>query len=143
SRPAADGVGVTRKRTRYSSESLPALPAQLGGRLKVDVVKSEAHVVVDPKGRWLTELTGSDHLRIKMGDKLVSDLTTTTRLARVEGREAPAALAALDVNRFVWGENAAAVAETNAAAPPPLDPALAAKDLNGAVADFSRWLGQG
>jgi hypothetical protein len=138
-----DGVRITRKRTRYSSDSLPTLPAELGGRLRVDVVASAAHAVVDREGRWLREFEGSDQLRIKMGDRVMSDLTTSVRLSPAAGHEAPEALAELDVNRFVWGEASVAVAETDAAKPPPLDPALGALDLDGAIKDFGAWLGQG
>lgn len=138
-----EGARVTRKRTRYSSETLPALPAQMGGRLRVDVVASDTRAVVDAGGRWMRDIEGSERLRIKMGDRVVSDLTTSIRVSRAEGGELPKALSTLDTSRFAWGEAAAAVAETDAAAPPPLDPALGQKNLEGAIDDFARWLGQG
>jgi hypothetical protein len=78
-----------------------------------------------------------------MGDRVVTELSTRMHLARLSGGHAPASLSALDMDRFAWGEAAAAAAEQSADKPPPVDPALAGLTVDGAIEDFTALLGSG
>ncbi len=140
---SGEAPALTRRRNRYVSSSLPKLPPQMGGRVRVDVLASEVHATLDARGRWVSHLTGSEHLRVWMGQKLLSEVLSTVSFERMEGmRGAPEALALLDSERFAWGDAPAADGNSPRLPPPP-EPALASMSLDGALADFAARLGQG
>lgn len=138
-----DAPSLTRRRGRYISSSLPLLPPQMGGRVRVDVLASELHATLDARGRWVSQLDGSEHLRAWMGQKLLSEVRATVRVERLDGAQrAPASMALLDSARFAWGQ-AGGSAGDSPRLPPPPEPALASLSLDEALADFAARLGQG
>lgn len=142
--PAHDeeGIALIRNRMRYDGTSLPMLPRELGGRLRIDVIASDTRVVVDAEGRWIHGLEGREKLRIRTGDRVVTELSTTTHLVRLDEGRAPESLTAIGMDRFAWGKSAAAP-ERASDEPPPVDPGLAALDVNGAINDFAAVLASG
>jgi HEAT repeat protein len=141
---AADGApALTRRHSQYIASSLPLLPPQLGGRMRVDVLSSGTQATLDTRGRWVSHLNGGEHLRVWMGGKLLSDVTSRVELERLVGaRGAPALLANLDAGRFAWGD-ATAARPSAPELPPAPEPALAALSLDDALADFAGRLGKG
>ena len=141
---AADGApALSRRHSQYIASSLPLLPPQLGGRMRVDVLSSGTQATLDAKGRWVSHLSGGEHLRVWMGGKLLSDVSSRVELERLAGaRGAPALLANLDAGRFAWGDSTAARPSAPELPPAP-EPALAALTLDGALDDFTSRLGKG
>ncbi|MFY0570949.1 HEAT repeat domain-containing protein [Archangium lansingense] len=142
---AADGApAFSRRHSQYIASSLPLLPPQLGGRMRVDVLSSGTQATLDAKGRWVSHLNGGEHLRVWMGGKLLSDVSSQVELERLDGaRGAPAVLASLDSGRFAWGDAAEGARPSAPELPPAPDSALAALTLDGALADFTSRLGKG
>ncbi|PTL83872.1 HEAT repeat domain-containing protein [Vitiosangium sp. GDMCC 1.1324] len=139
-----EAPAFTRRHGQYIASSLPMLPPQLGGRMRVDVLSSEAQGTLDARSRWVGQLGTREHLRVWMGGKLLSDVSSSVDLERLDGaRGAPAALAQLDSGRFTWGSAPAGARSSSPELPPPPEPALAALTLDGALADFSSRLGAG
>ncbi|QRN99372.1 HEAT repeat domain-containing protein [Archangium violaceum] len=139
-----DAPALSRQHGRYIASSLPLLPPQLGGRMRVDVLSSGTRATLDSKGRWVSQLSGGEHLRVWMGNKLLSDVSSQVEVERLEGaRGAPAVLAHLDSGRFAWGDASASAKRSSPELPPPPDPALAAMSLDGVLADFAKKLGGG
>jgi hypothetical protein len=129
----------TRRHERYLANILPVLPPHLGGRMRVDVLSAETRATLDARSRWVSHLSGGEHLRVWMGNKLLSDVSSQVELERLDGaRGAPGALARLDVSRFAWGEAPASARRSDLPAPP--DAALAALTLEGALTDFAKKL---
>lgn len=136
---ADEAPALTRRHERYLANTLPVLPPQFGGRMRVDVLSSETRATLDSKSRWVSHLSGGEHLRVWMGSKLLSDVDSQVELERLDGaRGAPNALAQVDVSRFAWGDAPASTRRSDLPAPP--DAALAALTLDGALADFANKL---
>lgn len=136
-------ASFTRTHGRYIASTLPLLPPQLGGRMRVDVLSAETRATLDAKGRWVGSLGGSEHLKVWMGSRLLSDVTSEVQVERLENADgAPAVLAGLDAQRYAWGSapSGAVKASDLPAAP---EPALAALTLDAALADFAQRLGGG
>lgn len=136
-----DGVVVTRERTRYDASSLPTLPPALGGRLRVEILASEAHATIDTDGGWLRALSSHNKLRLRAGGNVVSEIETHIQLTALPPSDMRAkALADVDRERFVWLGMIAAPGRTELE-PPPVDEHLAAMNVDGALADFIAFLG--
>jgi hypothetical protein len=134
-----DGIGLTRQKTRYDARSLPKLPPQFGGKMHADIVTSQGRVVVDPEGQFVRTLDAQEHVRIRLGKMTTQDVKTDTHVSRLSRGEAPLALANVNASRFLWG---APTSDQNAPRDlAPVDPALAALDIQGAIADFAGLLG--
>jgi hypothetical protein len=132
---------LTRRYARYLANTLPLLPPHLGGRMRVDVLSAETHATLDSKSRWVSQLSGGAHLRVWMGNKLLSDVSSQVELERLDGaRGAPTALAHLDAGRFTWGQSSSGAKHSAPELPAPPDPTLAAMTLDGALADFTNKL---
>jgi HEAT repeat protein len=139
-----DAPALTRQHGQYIASSLPLLPEQLGGRMRVDVLSGDTRATLDAKGRWVGQLHGGSHLRVWMGGKLLSDVSSQVELERLDGaRGSPDVLAHLDAGRFAWGDSASGARRSAPELPPAPDPALAALSLDGALADFASKLGGG
>lgn len=135
-----EAPSFTRQHGQYIASTLPVLPPQLGGRMRVDVLSSDLRATLDAKGRWVRQLGSVEHLRIFMGTKLLSDVTSQVDVERMDGvTGAPVALAHLDASRFAWGT--ASAKRTDSDLPRAPEPALAAMTLDGALADFAQRLG--
>lgn len=141
---ADDAPALSRQHGRYIPSSLPLLPPQLGGRMRVDVLSSGTRATLDATGRWVSQLSGAEHLRVWMGSKLLSEVSSTVELERLDGvRGAPAVLARLDTGRFAWGATPAHARRTSPELPPPPDAALAALTLDGVLSEFAHKLSGG
>ncbi|MFL5355054.1 HEAT repeat domain-containing protein [Archangium sp.] len=139
-----EAPAFSRQHGQYIASSLPLLPEQLGGRMRVDVLSGDTRATLDAKGRWVGQLHGAEHLRVWMGSKLLSDVSSQVELERLDGaRGAPDALAHLDAGRFAWGDSASGAQRSAPELPPAPDAALAALTLEGALADFAHKLSGG
>ncbi|QSQ26117.1 HEAT repeat domain-containing protein [Pyxidicoccus parkwayensis] len=138
-----EAPSFTRTHARYIASTLPLLPPQLGGRMRVDVLSAETRATLDAKGRWVGTLGGAEHLKVWMGSRLLSDVTSEVQVERLDGVSgAPTVLAGLDAERFAWG-SAPAGATRASDLPAAPEPALAALTLDAALADFTKRLGAG
>lgn len=147
---SASGAGsdeapaLTRQHGQYLASSLPRLPEQLGGQMRVDVLSGDTRATLDARGRWVSQLNGGEHLRVWMGTKLLSDVSSQVELERLDGaRGAPELLAHLDAGRFAWGDSASGARRSAPELPPAPDAALAALTLDGALSEFASKLGGG
>ncbi len=137
-------VSLSRQHGRYISSSLPMLPPQLGGRMRVDVLSSGTRAMLDPRGRWVRQLEGAEQLRVWMGTQLLSEVDSTVRVERLEGsRGAPEVMARLEASRFAWGSASSGERRSDPRLPPAPEPALAALGLDAALADFAGRIPEG
>ncbi|XXF79972.1 HEAT repeat domain-containing protein [Myxococcaceae bacterium GXIMD 01537] len=133
---------LSRQHGRYVPSSLPLLPAQLGGRMRVEVLASGTRATLDPQGRWVRELDGEERLKLWLGNKPLSEVASTVRVERWEGPSgAPAVLARVEPSRFSWDSASGPRAEPGL--PPAPEPALAALKLDEVLATFARDLPEG
>jgi hypothetical protein len=138
-----EAPSFTRTHGRYIASTLPLLPPQLGGRMRVDVLSAETRATLDSRGRWVSTLGGGEHLRVWMGSRLLSDVTSEVQVERLENASgAPVALAGLDAERFAWGSAPAGTTRASDLPAAP-EPALSALTLDAALADFAKRLGAG
>jgi hypothetical protein len=130
---------ISRRRFRYFAFHLPS-PGPRAGGPSAEILGSQARATLDGAGRWLTSLSTEDHLKVSVGDHPLAEVTGSIQLQRVDSPPL-ARLAGLAVDRFVFG--AGPQAEAGPPRPKEPDPALAASNLRGALADFQRRLGAG
>lgn len=140
--PDGQGLVLNRQRGHYESTALPSL-GSMGGQVAVEVLDSSARMVLPQDGRWVSEIEDREHLKVKLADKLLSEVSAVVNVRRVdEDGPLPASLSEIAMNKFAWGD-APVIARERTAAPAPLSPELQAADLDGALADFRGRLGQG
>lgn len=140
--PDGEGLVLSRQRGHYETTGLPSL-GSMGGQVSVEVLDSSARMVLPQDGRWVREIEDREHLKVKLADKLLSEVSAVVNVRRVdEDGPLPASLTELSMSKFAWGD-APVIARERTAAPAPLSPELQAADLDGALADFQGRLGQG
>lgn len=134
------GVQIEKQKLRYDTHSLPTLPAQLGGSLRVHLTESKASMTLDTGGRWVRQATDHTRLRIEHNGQLLSDVDATTHVYREPAQKAPELLAAVDVRTLSVTSAEAPKAQDVTPLPPPPDPVLSAMDLQAALLDFTQRL---
>jgi len=133
-------ISVSKQRNRYVSMHMPALGSRLGGTPNTEVLSSEAVAVVDDQGQWLRALQERAELKITLGDKTLSQVSTLLSVARTVEGSPPPQLASVDVSRF--RKDFADAPLSTSELPPPPDPQLAAQSLNSVLQTFKNGISQ-
>ena len=131
---------VGKQRNRYVSMRMPEMGSRLGGTPSAEVLSSQATAIMDEHGKWLRALSEQAELKISIGDRTLSQVTTMLSVARTEEGNPPVSLAAVDASKF--RKDFAEAPLSTSALPTPPDPALAGQTLDGVLIDFKNGIGQ-
>lgn len=133
-------LSVRKQRDRYTAMRMPELGSRLGGTPSAEVLSSQAVAVVDEQGKWLRAIQERAELKISLGDKVLSQVSTLLSVSRTAEGTAPALLATVDPTRF--RKDFAEAPLSTSALPPAPEPALAGQSLDTVLIDFQQGIGK-